>query len=225
MTTVEHYAKRLTFKDKLAMSFSSLSVAEQHNLIATANAAVVRFARLFADKLGNRHFFSREDIEDIAGNTIMKVWRAMDSYDPEKGTLSTWVGRIAANCVKDAVDYKMKRLPVSGSMYAKRKKDDEECGADEYIMDSEVLNTLSENSADGRVLHSGLKERIDEEVASMSDKRRRIAYMMSMGYSAKEIAEAEGCSCNAVYKCVWDIRDALKKALSEWCDDSGRVAC
>jgi DNA-directed RNA polymerase specialized sigma24 family protein len=110
-------------------------------------------------------------------------------------------------------------------MYAKRKKDDEECSAGEYIMDSDVLNTMSENSADGRAFHSDLKECIDEEVASMSDKRRRIACMMSMGYSAKEIAEAEGCSCNAVYKCVWDIRDALKKALSEWCDDSGRVAC
>lgn len=207
------------------MSFTNLPVAEQHNLIATANAAVARFAYLFADKLGNRHFFSREDIEDIVGNTIMKVGRSMDAYDPERGAFSTWVGRIAANCVKDAVDYKMKRLPISESMYVKRKKDEEECGADEYIMDSEVLNTMCENSADGRTLHSDLKERIGKEVASMSDKRRRIARMMSMGYSAKEIAEAEGCSCNAVYKCVWDIRDLLKKALSGWTDDSGRFAC
>ena len=207
------------------MSFTNLTVAEQHNLIATANAAVARFAYLFADKLGNKHFFSREDIEDIVGNTIMKAGRSMDAYDPERGAFSTWVGRIAANCVKDAVDYKMKRLPISESMYVKRKKDDEECSADECIIDSEVLNTMSENSADAGVLESELKECIAEEVASMSDKRRRIARMMSMGYSAKEIAEAEGCSCNAVYKCVWDIRDALKKALSEWTGDSGRVAC
>lgn len=206
------------------MSFPNLSISEQHNLIATANAAVVRFACLFADKLGKKHFFSREDIEDIVGNTILKAGRYMDKYDPAKGAFSTWVSRIAANCVKDAVDYKLKRLPISESMYVKRKKDDEGYGADEYNIDSDELDTMCENSADGRVLQSELKKCIAEEVASMSDKRSRIARMMSMGYSATEIAEAEGCSCNAVYKCVWDIRDALKKALSEWNGDSGRVA-
>ena len=100
------------------MSFSSrpLSAVEQHNLIASANAAVVRFVNLFSDKLGNKRFFSREDIEDMAGDTIMKACRSIDRYDPEKAKMSTWVGRIAVNTVKDAINYKMKRLPISGSM-------------------------------------------------------------------------------------------------------------
>ena len=106
------------------MSFSrSLSAAEQHTLISTANAAVVRIVSLFTAKLGNKHFFSREDIEDIAGDVIMKAWRSMDGYDPERAKMSTWVGRIAVNCVKDAVDYKMKRLPISGAMYVTVKED------------------------------------------------------------------------------------------------------
>ena len=109
------------------MSFSSsLSAAEQQKLIATANTAVARFAYLFNSKSGCRNFFTREDIEDIAGTAILKAWRSIDSFNPERAKLSIWVNRIAINCAKDAVDYKMKRLFISESMYVKGKDDDEE---------------------------------------------------------------------------------------------------
>lgn len=208
------------------MSFSrSLSAAEQHTLISTANAAVVRIVSLFTAKLGNKHFFSREDIEDIAGDVIMKAWRSMDGYDPERAKMSTWVGRIAVNCVKDAVDYKMKRLPISGAMYVTVKEDGEEFGADELVFAPEVLNAMSENSADARAIHSELQGRICEEVSRMSDKRQRVAYMMNAGYKPKEIAAAEGSKPQAVSKCIWDIREALRTALAEWAEESNRRAC
>ena len=204
---------------------SSFSAAEQHNLIATANAAVVRFINLFTAKLGGRHFFTHEDIEDIAGTAIMKAWRSIDNFDPERAKLSTWVNRIAVNCVKDAIDYKMKRLSISESMYVKGKDDDDECGVDEFILDPEMLGTMSENSADGRVLQCELGERICAEVSKMSDKRKRVAHLLNVGYSPKEIAAIEGCTPNAAYKSIWDIRAALKSALAEWADESKRFAC
>lgn len=199
------------------MSFSfSLSAAQQHQLIATANAAVVRFVTIFSDKIRNKHFFTREDIEDIAGNVIMKAWRSIDGYDPEKAKLSSWVYRIAVNCVKDAVDYKMKRLSISGSMFISSNDEGDECNADEYILDPGVLNTMCENSADDRVLQSDLMGRISQTVSKMSDKRQRVARMLTVGYTPKEMAAVEGSTPSAVAKCVWDIRQALKSALTEW---------
>ena len=206
------------------MSFSSLSAAEQHNLIATANAAVARFVNLFTAKLGKR-FFSREDIEDMAGDAIMKAWRSIDSYDPKKAKLSTWVGRIAVNCVKDAIDYKVKRLPISGSMYIGSNDEDAECGADEYILNPDVLNAMSENGTDSRILQAELRDRICEEVSKMSDKRQRVAHMLNVGYKPREIASVEGGTPQAVSKCIWDIREALRAALVEWADDADRYAC
>lgn len=199
------------------MSFSfSLSAAQQHQLIATANAAVVRFVTIFSDKIRNKHFFTREDIEDIAGNVIMKAWRSIDGYDPEKAKLSSWVYRIAVNCVKDAVDYKMKRLSISGSMFISSNDEGDECNADEYILDPAVLDSMCDNCADDRVLQSDLKGRISQTVSKMSDKRQRVAHMLTVGYTPKEMAAVEGSTPTAMAKCVWDIRQALKVALTEW---------
>ena len=154
------------------MSLShSLSAAEQHNLITNANLTVARFANLVATKLGNKYFFSREDIEDMANEAIMKAWRSIDSYDPTKAKLSTWVSRIAVNCVKDTVGYRMRRMSISGSMYIKTRKKESESGVDEVILDPVVLNTMSENGADGRILQAELKGRICDVVSEMSDKR------------------------------------------------------
>jgi RNA polymerase sigma factor (sigma-70 family) len=208
------------------MSFSSsLSAAEQQNLIATANAAVVRFVNLFTSKPGCRNFFTREDVEDIEGTTILKVWRSIDAFDPERAKLSTWVNRIAVNCAKDAIDYKMKRLSISGSMYVKGKDDNEECGADEFILDPEVLSKMSENSADGRALQCELREHICAEVSKMSDKRQRVAHLLNLGFFPKEMAAIEGCTPAAASKCVWDIRKALRAALDEWSGEARPYAC
>ena len=208
------------------MSLShSLSAAEQHNLITNANLTVARFANLVAAKLGNKYFFSREDIEDMASEAIMKAWRSIDSYDPTKAKLSTWVSRIAVNCVKDTVGYRMRRMSISGSMYIKTRKKESESGVDEVILDPMVLNTMSENGADGRILQAELKGRICDVVSEMSDKRKRVAHLLNVGYSPKEIAKTEGCTPNAASKCIWDIREALRSALAEWNEESSRFAC
>ena len=135
------------------------------------------------------------------------------------------MGRIAVNCVKDAIDYKVKRLPISGSMYIGSNDEDAECGADEYILNSDLLNAMSENGADSRILQAELRDRICEEVSKMSDKRQRVAQMLNVGYKPREIASVEGGTPQAVSKCIWNIREALRAALVEWVNDADRYAC
>lgn len=95
------------------MSISALSPAVQHSIINAANLSVSCFAKAFCDKLGRKHFFTQEDIEDIAGVVILKAWRSYETFDPEKGKIATWIKTIAFNCVKDAIKYKINRLPIS----------------------------------------------------------------------------------------------------------------
>ena len=190
------------------------SAAEQKQLIATANAAVARFAAQYG-----RNFFSHEDLEDIAATTVMKAYGAMDRYDTRKGRLTTWVSRIAANCVKDAVDYKMKRLCISAPMCTEQFDKDEEgdeCRADERARRTVMVEAISINDTDDEIMQAELQKYIEGEIAKMTDRRQRIAQMMYAGYTAEEMAKAEGCTTNAVYGCVWNIRQTLRRALDEW---------
>lgn len=194
----------------------SLSFTEQKQLIATANDAAARFAAKYG-----KGFFSREDVEDIAATVVMKAMGAMDRFDPEKASLKTWVSRIAANCVKDAVDYKMKRLCISAPMCMERmgKDEDEEVfGADEIALNTEMVDEMSVNDTDRELLLEEMQRYIDDKIAEMPARRQRIAQMMYAGYTPEEMAKAEGCTTNAIYGCIWNIRQALRRALDEWDD-------
>jgi RNA polymerase sigma-70 factor (ECF subfamily) len=41
------------------------------------------------------------EAEDVAQETFVKVWRAINRYDPERARLETWVARIALNLCYD----------------------------------------------------------------------------------------------------------------------------
>ena len=84
---------------------------------------------------------------------------------------------------------------------------------------------MSENSADGRVLLGELRERICSEVSKMSDKRQRVAHMLNVGFTPKEMAAIEGCTPTAASKRIWDIREALRTALAEWSGKARLSAC
>jgi RNA polymerase sigma-70 factor (ECF subfamily) len=48
-------------------------------------------------------FVKRKDIaDDLLQDTFVKIWRHIDGFDPDKGTLYTWMLRIARN---QAIDY------------------------------------------------------------------------------------------------------------------------
>jgi RNA polymerase sigma factor (sigma-70 family) len=45
----------------------------------------------------------REIAEDILQDSFVKIWKSIDTYDPEKGKLFTWMARLVRN---SAIDYK-----------------------------------------------------------------------------------------------------------------------
>ena len=218
------------------MSLSrTIAAAEQQKIISSAHVAVSVFVYSYTNKLGNRRFFTKEDIEDIAGDVIYKACRSYDRYDSEKSSLKTWISHIAFNCVKDAIDYRMKRIGLSEPMYSENSKDD-----DEYnIVDtpdpkkgfnSSVWDLVSEYSADKDINRKEFEEEVMGKVSKLSDKNKKFFSMLvDEKLTPKDMAKREGCTANAAAKRIWDIRHALKTAIAETAREFGlffdKIAC
>lgn len=202
-------------------SYPALSAAEQRTLMASVSKAVARFAVVFSSKLG-RDYFSKEDIEDMVQDTLLKAWRSIDGYDPTKGKMSTWVSRIAINCVKDTIDYRVKRIAISDSFY-NTPLDDYDGGndEDESVLDSKGHPHISEDTADALVERHELEQRISREIGKLSDKNRRFASLMMDECAPRHMADIEGCTPNAAAKRVCDIRKALREALADVAEEFG----
>lgn len=43
----------------------------------------------------------RESAEEVVQDTLVKLWRSADRFDPQQGSVETWVFTIARNCATD----------------------------------------------------------------------------------------------------------------------------
>lgn len=218
------------------MSLSrTISAAEQRAIISTANVAVSVHVNSFTAKLPNKYFFTKEDIEDLAGEVIYRACRSFDRFDSEKSSLKTWISHIALNCVKDTLDYRMKRIGLSEPMDSESSKDEDEYNRVETAdpkkgFDTSVWDLVSEYSADKDIHQKEFEEEIMDKVGKLSDKNQKFFSMLfDEELTPKEMAVREGCSANAAAKRIWDIRQALKASLSETAREFGlffgKIAC
>jgi RNA polymerase sigma-70 factor (ECF subfamily) len=57
---------------------------------------------------------SPHDAEDLLQETLMRAWRAADSFDPGRSSLRTWLYRIATNACLNALEHRRSRPLPSG---------------------------------------------------------------------------------------------------------------
>ena len=58
-------------------------------------------------------YFTNEDIEDMVSDVTLRMWRAKDSFDAEKGDIFQWVWAIAKNVVRTSALAKHNRADIS----------------------------------------------------------------------------------------------------------------
>ena len=215
MTTVDHDAIRLTFKINYMNNNS-------HTILNSSRIAVYR---LLNERFsGCRKYFSQEDINDIVSDTVFKACRSFHCFNPDKAQLSTWISRIALNCVKDAIAASIRRQPISCSIFTENPQDGSEYNVEEYFDKQrgfipEIRAMFSEYDAEKELEQKEFEQQVDSARSELSEKNQRFANWLVQGYSPREIAEMEGCTPNAASKRAFDIRKALKEPLSAIADE------
>ena len=200
--------------------------AQQHTIIDNANIAVARIAKSYTSKNGFNNLFTKEDIEDIACDTIFRACRSFATFNPAKAQLSTWVSRIAANCVIDALDYKIKHSPISCELFKEDPEDGEEISEEEHFdkrkgFNPEVRDMHSEYDAEKELSQKEFETCVKEECSKLSEKNQRFERWLEEGYTPKEMAAMEGCTADAAAKRLWFIRKTLKKPIGEIAGEFG----
>ena len=146
------------------------------------------------------HFFTEQDTEDIISEVVLRMWRGRESFDPEKGTLSTWIGTIARNAVLSAAEAKWHRADISAEL------------DDGVIPDSCPYSTFRgyEFAPDRELLLGELMEGLFSRLRSERD-RRFLAWKLE-DLDADEMARREGISLENVYMVLFHMRERLRRA-------------
>lgn len=152
-----------------------------------AKKTVLRIAGKF------RLFFTKEDVEDIIMDVVVRLWNARDAYDPQMGTFEQWVWVIAQNAVYTAAKKKHRRTDIDAAW-------------------DEGLDMTSERNTDEAVMLDEMEHGFYKKLNSERDKR--FLKWKIEGMSNKEIAKREGVNENTVNMAFYHIRQRLRNSAA-----------
>lgn len=135
--------------------------------------------------------------DDIVSTAFLKMYENLARYNPERAAFSTWLFRIALNCMTD---------------YFRRKESSQEAEWEEFFdpaapdsLEPEAQTLAEEGNAE-------LLKALDK----LTDKERRIVELKYFsGLGNKEIAEILGITANNVGVVLFGALKKLRKALGE----------
>ena len=124
---------------------SSVTNIDQDKVYLDYKDKVTAYVR---GKLANEH-----DVEDIVSTVFLKVYQRIDSFDPSKASLSTWIYTITRNTVIDYFKKRKIHIEFWDEIAADMLPDDSlvDNGLLEDLADA--LETLSERERDLIILH------------------------------------------------------------------------
>lgn len=142
---------------------------------------------------------SREDAEEAAQDTFVKLFRAREQFDDER-RLEPWLLRIAGNTCRDALRRrKVDRLPSLG----------------EAEGDS-LVEALADPSSIGRDAVEASRQAVRQELGKLSDALRLPLVLKYLnGLTNRQVADALGISVSNVKVRTSRAKDLLQSRLAE----------
>jgi RNA polymerase sigma factor (sigma-70 family) len=153
-----------------------------------------------------------QDAEECANDLFIAAWREIDSYDPARASLRTWLTMRAKYIALDKRRQVQRRhagvISLDGD---ERKKSSAESGSQEI-----AALYLSDNSMEGLVEQQERREELDRALNELNALDRRLVLMRYFQLTPTEQICAEtGLTRQAIDTRLWRARKALRDALGE----------
>ena len=151
---------------------------------------------------------SHSDYEDLFQDCNLRCWRAIQKFDPEKGTLSTYLGKVCFNVIKSY-------------LRSKSRKPDPEVYLDAGV------NPWFEQQGNSQIFHHEMISNPDTGAdflearltyilsLSILNTKQKMAFLLSyLGYTQKESAEIIGVSQPQVSRYLSQARRKIEEEVA-----------
>jgi RNA polymerase sigma-70 factor (ECF subfamily) len=134
--------------------------------------------------VGSKILSERSLAEELVQEVFLKVWRSAGSFDPSRGSFSTWLYRVTRSCATDLYRKRTRReLRSVGD-------------ADEYIATSVADTSAGPQEV---VDDSWLSWRVSRAMEALDERQREVIELAYFGdLSQREISELTGLALGTV---------------------------
>lgn len=167
----------------------------------------VRYYERFIYHVLHRMNVSTSDFDDLVQNVLVKLWKSIASYDPDKARFRTWLGVVVRNAVYDQfAETQRRRKLVENESEALHRLEKGPASEIEQLIEQEWAEYVS----------SLAMERIEKLFSTEAVK----SFTMSLdGSSAKEIAEQLNLSTDSVYTLKSRVKSRFIKEIKAVIDE------
>jgi RNA polymerase sigma factor (sigma-70 family) len=208
--------------DDLAQRLHEHDPEALETLISRYSREVFYFIRLVLDGVG-----VAQDAEECVNDLFVAVWQEIDSFDPQRGTLRTWLTMRAKYIALDRRRQLCRRqahnLQSTDESHQWGNSDGSGIGGQKRLhwgrSDGESRATLpaySEASMEQLIEQSERLEELSHALATLPELDRQLIYLRYFKYaSTEELAAKTGLTRHAVDTRLWRARKSLREALKE----------
>ena len=143
-----------------------------------------------------------QDTEDVTQEVFLRVYKGLASYQPERGSMRTWLTRIAVNACQTH-----KRRNFFSAMLRRPTAEDTEAALDR--IDSSILAAPEDHA-----LRNEIRRAVKDVIAGLKpDQRAVLVLHYYMDMSAPEIASIMDCPEGTVYSRLHYARHVVQTRL------------
>lgn len=212
--------------DDLAQRLYERNPEALETLISRYSREVFYFIRLVLDGIG-----VTQDAEECVNDLFVAVWQEIDSFDPGRGTLRTWLtmrakyialDRRRQLCRRQA--HTMQSADESRQWHSSEGINHKSSGWG-YDGDNRVaLPPHPEASMEHLLEQSERREELHLALATLPELERYLIYQRYFKFaSTEELAAKTGLSRHAVDTRLWRARKSLREALKEHAHEYERI--
>ena len=178
-------------------------------LISRYSREMSYFIRLVLDHAG-----TPQDVEECTNDLFIAVWQEIESYDPTRGSLRTWVTMRAKYIALDRRRQIQRRQAVSMTSLDNSDHPGTRDG-DGFPIESSVTR-LTETSMEGLLEQRERREELWHALESLTELDRVLVYMRYFKLaSTEEICRKTGLTRHAIDTRLWRARKSLRDTLEE----------